>query len=260
MQEDEAGLVDARKRQHAKIDTEGADGKVRIVRALIGRAENADELPGEELHQNERRKAHKRLPGKKLCKKRLHARFQPGSHVEAHNRDTARRHADDDGNDDLEKLHHDSDDCHWDLRILRLRKNLIQRAVFAEHVVDRSHCRNEGDLREKARYAEPQRPAANRAIQPEILLGEIYDLHVTQIPHRECRRDGLPDDGRDGGSHHAPAEAEDKDKIQNDVRQRAGERRDHRKARTAVGADDGVHRLTEHVKRDTDGDIEEIFL
>ena len=96
---------------------------------------------------------------------------------------------------------------------MRLRENLIQRAVFAEHVVDGSHCRNEGDLREKARYAEPQRPAANRAIQPEILLGELHDLHVTQIPHCERRRDGLSDDSCDGGSHHAPAEAEDENGV-----------------------------------------------
>ena len=177
------------------------------------RAEAGDELTREALGQNERDGADDRLAEQELCKEFTHARLFPRAHVVTYDGNAARRHADDDGNDDLEKLHHDSDDCHWDLRILRLRENFIQRAVFAEHIVDRRHCRNEGDLREKARYAEPQRPAADRAIEPEILLGELHDLHVTQIPHREHCCDGLPDDGRDGGSHHAPTEAEDENGV-----------------------------------------------
>ena len=117
LQEDEARLIDARQHQHAQVHAERLDGKIGIVRALVRRAEDGDELPREALGQHQRRRA-----------------------------------------------------------------------------------------------------------------------------------------------HHAPAEAEDKDRVEDDVEHRAEQRADHGESRAAVGPDDGVHRLPEHIDRHAERDVEKILL
>ena len=83
---------------------------------------------------------------------------------------------------------------------------------------------------------------------------------MQQIPHRQHRRDHLPDDRGNGRAHHAPVAAEDKDGVQDDVEHCARQRGDHGKPRAAVGTDDGIHGLAEHVERHAQRDIEEVFL
>ncbi len=48
--------------------------------------------------------------------------------------------------------------------------------------------------------------------------------------------------------------------VQDDVDNGACQGGDHGELRVAVGADDGVHGLPEHIERDAQGDIEEVFL
>ena len=83
---------------------------------------------------------------------------------------------------------------------------------------------------------------------------------MQQIPHCQRCRDQLTDDGSHRCAHHAPAEAENEDRVQNDVQRRTRKGGDHGKTGAAVGADDGVHGLTEHIKGHAQGDIEEVFL
>ena len=52
------------------------------------------------------------------------------AHVVTDDGNAARRHADHDGNDDLEELHHDAHYRHGDLGVLRLPEHRVQRAVF----------------------------------------------------------------------------------------------------------------------------------
>ena len=140
-------------------------GEIRIVAALVGRAENGDELPGEALCQHKRHRAHQRFgnqqPGEQLPDTQLFLR----AHVIAHNGNAARRHANDDGNDDLEELHHDAHDGHGNLGVLLLPENCIQRAVFAEHIVDGRHRRHQADLGEEAGNAQRQHPSADMPLQ-----------------------------------------------------------------------------------------------
>ena len=83
---------------------------------------------------------------------------------------------------------------------------------------------------------------------------------MQQIPHRKDRRYDLSDDCGDCRAHHAPFETEDENGVEDDVDDGACERRDHGELGIAVGADDGVHGLPEHIKRDAQRDIEEILL
>ena len=53
---------------------------------------------------------------------------------------------------------------------------------------------------------------------------------------------------------------EDEDRVEDDVDDSARQRGDHGELRVAVGTDDGVHGLPEHIERNAQGDIEEIFL
>lgn len=82
---------------------------------------------------------------------------------------------------------------------------------------------------------------------------------MQQIRRRQHGREDLADDRRDGRAHHAPPAREDEDGVEDDVAHRARQQRQHGIARAAVGADDGVHRLAEHVKRDAERDPEAVF-
>ena len=85
-------------------------------------------------------------------------------------------------------------------------------------------------------------------------------FHVQDVPHRQRGREHLPQHGGHGGAHHAPAAAEDEYRVQHDVHQGACQGGAHGKSGIAVGADDGVHGLPEHIKGNAQGDIKEIFL
>ena len=83
---------------------------------------------------------------------------------------------------------------------------------------------------------------------------------MQQIPHCQRCRDQLTDDGSHRCAHHAPAEAENEDGVQNDVQRRTRKGGHHGKPRIAVGTDDGIHGLPKHIKRHTQRDIKEILL
>ena len=83
---------------------------------------------------------------------------------------------------------------------------------------------------------------------------------MEQIPHGQRGGEDLAQDGGQGRAHHAPVEAVDEQGIQHDVHGCAGEGAGHGELRTAVRADDGIQRLTEHVEGHADGDPGEVFL
>ena len=144
--------------------------------------------------------------------------------------------------------------------VLLLPEHRIQRAVLTEHVVDGRHCRHKADLGEKAGDAQRQRLPADVSVQGIVAGRGLDDFHVQQIPDGERGRRHLTDHRRHGRAHHAPFEAEDENRVEDDVDDGAGQRGDHGKFRVSVCADDGVHRLSEHIKRNTERDIEEILL
>ena len=260
MQEDKARFVDASQNHHAEIGAERFDGEVGIVAAFVGCAENGNQLTGETFRQNERSRAHQRLGSQQHGEQLPHAHLLSRAHVVTDDGNAARRHADHDGNDDLEELHHDAHYRHGDLGVLRLPEHRIQRAVLTEHVVDGRHCRHKADLGEKAGDAQRQRLPADVPVQGIVAGRGLDDFHVQQIPDGERGRRHLTDHRRHGRAHHAPFEAEDENRVEDDVDDGAGQRGDHGKFRVSVCADDGVHRLPEHIERNTERDIEEIFL
>ena len=70
----------------------------------------------------------------------------------------------------------------------------------------------------------------------------------------------MTDDRGHCRTRHAPFEYEDENGIEDDVNDGAGECGDHGELGVSVRADDGVHSLPEHIERDAQGDIEEVFL
>ena len=161
---------------------------------------------GKALCQNQRHRAHQRLGHQQLGEQLPHTELFLRTHVVAHDGDAACRHAHHDGDDDLEELHHDAHHRHGDLRVLLLPEHSVQRAVFAEHIVDGRHSRHEADLGEKAGDAQRQHPPADAPAQGIVAGGGLDDLHVQQIPHRKNRREHLPDDRGNRRAHHAPFE------------------------------------------------------
>ena len=260
LQEDEAGLVDAGRNDHAQIDPEGPDGKFGIVGAFVGSAENADELLREEFRQHEAHGAHGGFRQEKLREQLPDAGAFPCAHVEAYHGNTAGRHAHHNGDDNLEELHDNPHHRHRNLGVLRLSEDGVQGAVLTQHVVDGRHGRHQGNLGEEAGHAQQQRLPANPSVRSEVLPGGPDGFHVQKIPHRQGRGDGLADDGGYGGSHHAPAERKDKNRIENDVGHGAGQGGGHGESGAPVRPDNRVHGLAEHIKRDAQGNIKEILL
>ena len=160
----------------------------------------------------------------------------------------------------MKELHHNTHHGHGDLRILLLPEYCVQRTVFTNHIVDRRHSCNQTDLREKACDAQCQHPAADLSAQSKVPCSRLNDPHVQQIPHGEDCRGHLTDDSGNGCSHHAPPKSKNKDRVQNDIEHCPGKGRDHGKPRAAIRTDDGIHSLTEHVKRHAQCDVEEVFL
>ena len=149
LQKDKCSFIDAGEHEHTEIDAECLDGKVRVVDALICRAENLNERARKQLDNQQCGKADRSLSRQQFCKQCFDPCVELCAHVETDDRNAPCRHADDHGDDDLKELHHNADDRHGDLREFRLPEDRVRRAVFAGHIVDCRHCRNEGDLRKK---------------------------------------------------------------------------------------------------------------
>ena len=97
-------------------------------------------------------------------------------------------------------------------------------------------------------------------MEREIPAAGADHLHPGQIPDGQSCRDYLPYHGGHRCPHHAPAADEEEDGIQKDVHHCSGQRGNHGKAGSAVGPDDGVHGLPEHIEGDAQRDVEEILL
>ncbi len=150
LQKDEGGFIDAGEDHHAEVDTERPDRKVRIIHAFVFCPENADEHLREQLDDHQRHSAEDGFRDQERGKQFSDPPGLLRPHIVPDDRDTACRHADDDGDHDLKELHHDADDRHRDLRVLLLSEDGVLRSVFAEHIVDRRHGSHQRDLCEKA--------------------------------------------------------------------------------------------------------------
>ena len=83
---------------------------------------------------------------------------------------------------------------------------------------------------------------------------------MQQIPQCKDCREHLPDDRGHCCAHHAPFEDEDENRVEDDVDDGACQCGDHGELGVAVCADNGVHGLPEHIERDAQRDIKEVFL
>ena len=141
-----------------------------------------------------------------------------------------------------------------------LSEHSVQSAVFTEHIVDGRHCRHQTDLRKKAGDTQRQHSSADRSPQCIIAGRRLDDLHVQQIPHSKKRRCHLTDDRGHCRTHHTPFEDKDENGVEDNVDSSACQCGDHGELGIAVGTDDGVHGLPEHIERNAQRDIEEVLL
>ena len=156
LQIDEGALVHRGQRHHAEIDPEAFHRIVRIVRALVGCAKNSNELPGKQFHDQQRHSPGNGLCRQQACEQRLGPVSAACPDVIAYHWDAASRQSHRNGNDDLEELHHNAQHRHGNLCVLRLSKDRVNGAVFQGHVLNRRHCHDQGDLRQKAANSQGQ--------------------------------------------------------------------------------------------------------
>lgn len=227
---------------------------------LVRRAENADELAGEKFHADERGRADRRFRKKQIREQLFRPVLPPRADIVARDRNASCRAADRNRNDNLEKFHDDSEDGKRNLREFGLRENLVPRAVLRAHILNRSHRRDKRNLRKKARYAERKKPARDARRQHETARAQPDRLHPAQIAERKKRGENLPEHCRHRRAHHSPLAHENKNRVKDDVYDRARNRAEHRKLRASVRADNRVHRLPEHVERNSGRNPEKIFL
>ena len=83
---------------------------------------------------------------------------------------------------------------------------------------------------------------------------------MNNIPDCKNGSYDLTKDRRCSSTHHSPFKYKDTDRVQNNVEHGTGKRGCHCKLRTAVCSDDGVHSLSEHIKGDSERNVEEVFL
>ena len=140
-------LLNTGKNHHAKIDAKCAKGKFGIISAFVGCAKDRNELSWETLHNNQRNSTHSSLSKQKLCKQVFNTLIQARTHIKSHYGNTTSGHADHNRYDDLEKLHHDSNNRHGDLCVLLLPEDRIHRSVLAYHIVDGCHSGYQRNLR-----------------------------------------------------------------------------------------------------------------
>ena len=141
-----------------------------------------------------------------------------------------------------------------------LPEHRIHGTVLPHHVVDGGHGCHQGDLSQETAYAQGQEATRQPDVRPEAVPIQAHRPGVEQVPHREDGGDDLPDDSGYSGAHHAPLEDEDEQGVKDDVQHRTGQGGGHGELRASVGADDGVHGLSEHVEGDAQGDPEEVLL
>ena len=225
LQVDKRALVQCRQRHQAQVGAEAFDREVRVIRALVCRAEQHRNLQRKDLHNHQSDSTDDKLRQQQLRKQRPGAVGFLCANVIPRNRNTASRHADGDGNRNLEKLHDDAEDGKRNLRILRLPENGVLRTVFHAHILHR--CQR--DLREKAGQPQHQKFWNQLSVQPEAALIQFDDLHVPQIPDCEHRRQHLTDHGSYRRAHHAPVEAVNENGIENYVGNRTGDGGHHSK-------------------------------
>ena len=76
---DEGALVHHGQDHHAQVDAEALDGKGGVISALVARAEDAEELPGEKLHDQRGYQAHNGLRGQQIAEQGLGPVLASGS-------------------------------------------------------------------------------------------------------------------------------------------------------------------------------------
>ena len=82
-----------------------------------------------------------------------------GPHIIPDNGNASGGHADNNRDHDLEEFHDNANHGHRNLRVAHLAENSILRTVFAQHIIDGSHCRDKGDLGKKTGHTQHQRSA-----------------------------------------------------------------------------------------------------
>ena len=214
----------------------------------------------ETLREYQRDHAHQGFREKQLCKQLPDTRFLLRAHIVTDDRNAAGCHSHDNGNHDLEEFHHNPDNRHGNLRVLLLPKHRVKHAVFAKHIVDGRHRCHQTDLRKKTRYAQRQHTSADLLAQRVIAFLRLDVFHMQQIPYRKRRGGHLSDYCRYSRTHHTPPERKDKDGIKDDIDDCACQRRNHRESWISIRADDRIHRLSEHIKRNSQCDVKEILL
>lgn len=235
------------------------DGELGVVDAFVFRAKELDELVGEQQEDHRGRQAHQGLHRHEPLH-HLHNPVIPlGSDVVTRDGDAACGQARRDGNDDLEEFHYDADDSGGDLGVFRLAKYLIHRPKFHRHIKRGRHGEDNGDLGQEAGRPQREDLAHQIRAEAETVLVQLHSLHPEQV----CRRQGgghdLPGNGGDSRTGYAPTQDVNTDRVKDDVQHCPQRQGRHGKAGTAVGTDDGVHGLTEHIERDTQSDPKEIF-
>lgn len=221
LQVDERSFVHRRKNCHAQVHAEAFYRERRVVRMLVRRTENADELAGEKFHADKRGRADRSFCKKQIREQLLCPVLPSRADIVARDRNASCRAADRNRNDNLEKFHDDSEDGKRNLREFVLRENLVPRAVFRAHVLNRSHRRDKRNLRKEARYAERKEPARDARRQHETARAQANRLHPAQITERKKRGENLPEHRRHRRAHHSPLAHENENRVKDDVHDRA---------------------------------------
>ena len=82
---------------------------------------------------------------------------------------------------------------------------------------------------------------------------------MAHVPDAQDGGEDLPHHGGDCRAHHAPVEAEDKNRVKDHVHHSAEGCGHHGKPGVSVRPDDGIHALAEDIERDADGDPEKVL-
>ena len=82
---------------------------------------------------------------------------------------------------------------------------------------------------------------------------------MAQIPNGQPCSQNLSQNRGYCRSHHTPSQAKNKDGIQHNIHQRSRQSGGHGKLGAAVRADNGIHGLTKHIKRNAQSNIKEVL-
>ncbi len=264
LQIDEGTLIHRGQRQHTQVDSEAADGKRCIVCALVGSAEDVNELLGEHFHNKQCHQTHEELTGQQVSKQLLCAILPFGTDVVADDGNTAGSHANGNRDSDLEELHDDAQNGKGDLGIRSLTKDGVQGTILGTHILDSGHREHQRDLSKEAGEAQGQELLHKTAPDAKAGFVQLYRLHMQQIPNGKSGSYHLTCDGGDGRAGNtqlrAAEQAVDHNGVQNHIDDGAGNSAAHGELGASVRADDGVHGLAEHIERDAQADVEEILL